>query len=92
MATLLQVENLKTYFKTYQGEVKAVDGVSYHINEREIVAIVGESGCGKSVTQLSVLQLINPPGEIVSGKVYFEGKNLLEYPPSMLSSHLADRL
>ncbi len=79
---VLTVENLKTQFKTESGIVKAVDGVSYYIDENEIIGIVGESGCGKSVTQLSVLQLIaSPPGEIVSGKVIFEGKNLLEYGP-----------
>jgi peptide/nickel transport system ATP-binding protein len=80
MSILLKVENLKTYFKTYRGVVKAVDGVSYHIDEREIVAVVGESGCGKSVTQLSVLQLIpTPPGEIVEGQVIFEGQDILKY-------------
>ena len=78
---LLTVENLKTYFYTDFGLVKAVDGVSYEINEAEIVGIVGESGCGKSVSQLSTLQLItSPPGKIVDGRVIFEGKNLLEFP------------
>jgi peptide/nickel transport system ATP-binding protein len=82
MTAVLTVENLKTQFRTENGVVKAVDGVSYYIDENEIIGIVGESGCGKSVTQLSVLQLIaSPPGEIVSGKVIFEGKNLLEYNP-----------
>lgn len=83
MATLLNVENLKTYFHTDHGLVKAVDGVSYYINEREIISIVGESGCGKSVSQLSVMQLIAiPPGEIVDGKVIFDGTNLLNYTPN----------
>ena len=80
---LLKVENLKTQFKTDRGLVKAVDGISYYLNEQEIVGLVGESGCGKSVSQLSVLQLIpNPPGKIVDGKVFFEGRNLLEYKAS----------
>jgi oligopeptide/dipeptide ABC transporter ATP-binding protein len=80
VAPLLKVEDLKTYFHTYRGLVKAVDGVSFYINEKEIIGVVGESGCGKSVTMLSVLQLISsPPGEIISGKVLFEGHNLLEY-------------
>ena len=65
MTVLLEVKNLKTQFRTDQGLVKAVDGISYEINEREIVGLVGESGCGKSVSQLSVMQLIpTPPGEI----------------------------
>ena len=79
MAELLRVEDLKTQFKTEGGVVKAVDGISYHIDEQEIIGLVGESGCGKSVSQLSVMQLISTPGEIVGGKVIFEGQNLLEF-------------
>jgi oligopeptide/dipeptide ABC transporter ATP-binding protein len=80
MARLLDVKNLQTRFDTEAGVVKAVDGVSYHIDEHEIVGFVGESGCGKSVTQLSTLQLIpNPPGRIIGGEVWFEGKDLLKY-------------
>jgi oligopeptide/dipeptide ABC transporter ATP-binding protein len=80
METLLKVENLKTYFNTLHGQVKAVDGVSFHIDQREIVGVVGESGCGKSVSMLSVMQLIqSPPGRIVGGQVIFEGQNLLQY-------------
>jgi len=81
MATLLKVEDLKTQFKTEGGVVKAVDGVSYHIDEQEIVGLVGESGCGKSVSQLSVMQLISAPGEIVDGKVIFEDQDLLRFKP-----------
>ena len=77
---LLEVKHLKTSFFTQAGEVKAVDDVSYYINKGEIIAVVGESGCGKSVTQMSVMQLVqSPPGKIVGGEVIFEGKNLLEY-------------
>ena len=79
MASLLEVENLKTYFKTEYGLVKAVDGVSFHIDQGEIVGLVGESGCGKSVSILSVMQLIQKPGEIMGGQVIFEGQNLLKY-------------
>jgi peptide/nickel transport system ATP-binding protein len=80
MAVLLKVENLKTQFATERGLVKAVDGVSYHMNEGEIVGLVGESGCGKSVSQLSVMQLIpSPPGRIVGGKVIFGGRDLLRF-------------
>jgi len=62
MAELLRLEDLKTQFKTEGGMVKAVDGVSHHIDEQEIIGLVGESGCGKSVSQLSVMQLISTPG------------------------------
>ncbi|MBN2059635.1 MAG: ABC transporter ATP-binding protein [Deltaproteobacteria bacterium] len=81
MPVLLAVKDLRTQFKTDRGLVKAVDGVSFQVNEQEIVSIVGESGCGKSVTQLSVMQLISSPGEIISGEVFFMGENLLEYDP-----------
>jgi oligopeptide/dipeptide ABC transporter ATP-binding protein len=77
---LLEVRDLKTYFNTDSGVVKAVDGVSYHIDEQDIVGLVGESGCGKSVSQLSVMQLVQtPPGQIVAGEIIFEGKNLLKF-------------
>ncbi|MBA7586674.1 hypothetical protein ES708_28678 [subsurface metagenome] len=79
MAELLKVKNLKTQFHTESGVVKAVDGISYHIDEREIIGLVGESGCGKSVSQLSVMQLISTPGKIVGGEVIFEGQDLLKY-------------
>src|SRR4030042_6309985 len=79
MAELLKVNNLETQFKTEVGIVKAVDGVSYFIDEQDIVGLVGESGCGKSVSQLSVMQLINAPGKITGGQVIFEGKDLLKY-------------
>ena len=79
MTELLRVNNLITQFNTEGGLVKAVDGVSYYIDEQEIIGLVGESGCGKSVSQLSVMQLIKPPGKIVSGEVIFEGVNLLKY-------------
>jgi oligopeptide/dipeptide ABC transporter ATP-binding protein len=79
MAVLLDVKNLVTRFKTESGIVKAVDGVSYHIDEQEIVGLVGESGCGKSVSQLSVMRLINPPGEIASGNIIFDGQDLLKF-------------
>lgn len=79
MSRLLEVKNLATQFHTEGGIVKAVDGVSFHIDEQEIVGLVGESGCGKSVSQLSVMQLISSPGKIVGGEVIFEGQNLLQY-------------
>ncbi|MCX6012543.1 MAG: ABC transporter ATP-binding protein [Chloroflexi bacterium] len=79
MMALLSVNNLKTWFKTEDGLVKAVDGASFYINEREIVGLVGESGCGKSVSQLSILQLVRPPGKIVDGEVIFNNKDLLKF-------------
>jgi len=78
MEPLLSVENLRTYFYLSRGVVKAVDGVSFNIMRDEVFSLVGETGCGKSVTALSILRLIGPPGKIVSGKVMFEGRNLLE--------------
>ena len=80
MTEILKVENLSTHFATEAGLVKAVDDTSFHIGEKEIVSIVGESGCGKSVSLLSVLQLVKAPGKIVGGKVLFEGKDLLQNP------------
>jgi oligopeptide/dipeptide ABC transporter ATP-binding protein len=79
MTRLLEVKNLQTQFKTESGLVKAVNDVSYHLDELEIIGMVGESGCGKSVTQLSVMRLINTPGKIVGGEVLFEGRDLLKY-------------
>jgi oligopeptide/dipeptide ABC transporter ATP-binding protein len=79
MTVLLDVKNLVTQFKTESGVVKAVDGVTYHIDEQEIVGLVGESGCGKSVSQLSIMRLINPPGKITNGQVIFDGQDLLKY-------------
>lgn len=77
MAKLLEIENLRTQFFTSEGVVKAVDDVSYDVEEGETVGIVGESGCGKSVSALSVLRLIPwPPGRVVGGSIRFMGKDL----------------
>jgi len=75
---LLEVSGLKTHFFTEDGVVKAVDGVDFHINQGEILGLVGESGCGKSVTVLSIMRLIGVPGRIVSGEVSFENRDLLK--------------
>jgi ABC-type dipeptide/oligopeptide/nickel transport system ATPase component len=76
---LLEVADLKTWFFTRDGIVRAVDGVSFHVMPGETLAIVGESGCGKSVTALSILRLVPaPPGRIVSGAIHFAGRNLLD--------------
>jgi len=76
---LLRVENLKTHFHTRDGVVRAVDGVSFEVMPGETLAIVGESGCGKSVTSMSILRLLPmPPARIVDGRIEFDGRNLLE--------------
>ncbi len=78
MRSLLEVKNLRTHFPTRAGVVKAVDGVSFQIDEGELLGLVGESGCGKSITALSLMRLISPPGKIVGGEILFNGENLLE--------------
>ena len=79
MAKLLEVRDLQTQFLTSAGVVRAVDGVSYDIDEGETVALVGESGCGKSVSALSIMRLVaEPAGRIVGGQILFQGRNLLE--------------
>ena len=77
MAKLLEVDDLATYFYTPEGVVKAVDGVTYDLEEGEVLALVGESGCGKSVSALSLMRLIGAPGYNVRGTVTFDGKDLL---------------
>ncbi len=78
VAALLEVDGLRTHFFTRDGVVRAVDGVSFSVDPGETLAVVGESGCGKSVTSLSILRIItSPPGRIVGGRVLFEGRDLL---------------
>ncbi len=77
MSSLLEIKNLRTYFPTRSGLVRAVDDVSFYINRGELLGLVGESGCGKSMTALSIMRLVPPPGKIVSGEILFEGRNLL---------------
>jgi len=82
---LLQVKDLKTYFYIEDGIVKAVDGVDFTINKGETLGMVGESGCGKSVSALSILRLIqDPPGKIVDGEILFKGENLLDKKPEQM--------
>src|SRR6266478_9591358 len=77
---LLQVDDLRTYFSTIHGIARAVDGVSFDLNAGETLAIVGESGCGKSMTALSILQLVpEPAGYIEGGRILFRGRDLLDY-------------
>ncbi len=77
---LLDIQSLKTHFFTEDGVVKAVDGVDIYLKKGECLGVVGESGCGKSQTMMSVMRLISPPGRIVEGKVMYDGKNLLDLP------------
>lgn len=87
MKHLLQIENLKVNFKTYGGEVQAVRGVSFYVNKGETLAIVGESGCGKSVTAQAIIGLIpTPPGRIVGGQVSFDGKDITKMSKKELLS------
>ena len=85
-APVLKVENLRTYFRTRWGEVKAVDGVSFELRKGETLGIVGESGSGKSVTMLSMMRLIPiPPGRIVEGTITLDGEDLLQLSESEMS-------
>jgi oligopeptide/dipeptide ABC transporter ATP-binding protein len=77
---LLEVKGLKTYFYTEDGTVRAVDGVDFEVYPGEVLGIVGESGCGKSVTSLSIMRLISAPGKVEAGEILFDGTNLLELP------------
>ncbi len=84
--TVLQVEDLRTYFRTRWGTVKAVDGISFDLRKGETLGIVGESGCGKSVTMLSLMRLIpEPPGRIVSGKIILDGDDLVQMSEEEMS-------
>ena len=84
-ANLLSVRNLRTYFETEDGTVKAVDGISFDLKRGETLGIVGESGSGKSVTNLSIIRLIpEPPGKIVSGEVLFHGQDILKLSPGQV--------
>ena len=76
--TLLEVKNLKTYFYTEDGVVKAVDGVDFHLDRGEVLGLVGESGCGKSVTSHSIMRLIGQPGKIVEGEILFDERDLVK--------------
>lgn len=90
---LLDIQDLKTHFKTDEGVVRAVDGVSYHVKKGECLGVVGESGSGKSVTQISVMGLIpSPPGFIAGGKVLFKGEDLLKKSPRELRKIRGNRI
>ncbi|HEY88485.1 MAG TPA: ABC transporter ATP-binding protein [Thermoflexia bacterium] len=89
---LLEVQGLKTYFYTDDGVVKAVDGVDFHVNAREVLGLVGESGCGKSVTALSIMRLVDSPGKTVAGKILYEGRDLLSLDKSEMITIRGNRI
>src|SRR5499427_6106122 len=78
MSRLLEIKDLRTYFQTRAGLVRAVDGVSFYLERGELLGLVGESGCGKSITALSVMRLVAPPGKIAGGEILFDGRDLLK--------------
>lgn len=93
MANLLEVKGLATYFFTQDGVVKAVDGISYTLAEGEVLGVVGESGCGKSVHALSIMRLVaNPPGRTVAGEIMFEGEDLLKMDDSEMRHIRGNRI
>ena len=89
---LLQVKNLKTHFFTDAGVVKAVDGVDFSVSHGEVLGLVGESGCGKSVTSLSIMRLIGPPGRVIDGEIIFEGVDLLKLSESEMTDMRGNRI
>ena len=90
---LLELKDVKTWFYTFQGVAKAVDGVSFVLDKGEVLGVVGESGCGKSVTAQSIMKLIpQPPGKIVHGEILFEGQDLVEYSLTQMRSIRGNRI
>jgi oligopeptide/dipeptide ABC transporter ATP-binding protein len=89
---LLEVKGLKTYFFTEDGVVKAVDGVDFEIYPGEVLGLVGESGCGKSVTSVSIMRLVSPPGKIIEGEILFEGEDLLIVPEAEMMRVRGNRI
>jgi oligopeptide/dipeptide ABC transporter ATP-binding protein len=92
MQPLLEVKNLKTYFYTEDGTVKAVDGVDFVVYPKEVLGLVGESGCGKSVSALSVMRLISQPGKIVDGDILFDGQSLLKLTEAEMTHVRGNRI
>src|SRR6266498_3156199 len=89
---LLEVKGLKTYFYTEDGVVRAVDGVNFEVYPGEVLGLVGESGCGKSVTSLSIMRLISKPGNIDEGEILLDGENLLELPENEMIKVRGNRI
>jgi oligopeptide/dipeptide ABC transporter ATP-binding protein len=89
---ILEVKSLKTYFYTEDGVVKAVDGVDFYVKRGEVLGLVGESGCGKSVTSLSIMRLIGAPGKVLEGSITFDDKDLLALPESEMVHMRGNRI
>ncbi len=89
---ILEIKGLKTQFFTESGVVKAVDGIDVTVKRGEVLGIVGESGCGKSVTSLSIMRLIGQPGKIVEGEIFFDNENLLNLPESKMTRIRGNRI
>jgi len=89
---LLEVKNLKTYFFTEDGVVKAVDGLDFVVYPKEVFGLVGESGCGKSVTSLSIMRLISKPGRVVEGEILFDGQDLLKMSETEMTHMRGNRI
>ncbi len=89
---ILEVRGLRTSFHTRDGVVRAVDGIDFHVDRGEIMGLVGESGCGKSVTSLSIMRLVGPPGRIDAGEIVFDGRNLLELSANQMRELRGDRI
>ncbi len=90
--TILEVKNLKTYFYTEDGVVKAVDGVDFAVKRGEVMGLVGESGCGKSVTSLSIMRLVGMPGKIIEGEIVFDGKDIITISESEMVQIRGNRI
>jgi len=89
---MLEVRGLKTYFYTEAGVVKAVDGVDFYVDRGEVLGLVGESGCGKSVTSFSIMRLVGIPGRIVEGEIIFDGRDLAQLPESEITNIRGNRI
>lgn len=89
---ILEVKNLKTQFFTESGVVRAVDGIDFNVKRGEVLGIVGESGCGKSVTSLSIMRLVGQPGKIVEGQIIFDNEDLLKLPESRMVKIRGNRI
>ena len=85
-SALLEVKDLKTYFLTEAGIARAVDSVSFKVSEKQVLGIVGESGCGKSVCALSIMRLVPPPGVMAGGEILLRGEELLSVPENVMQS------